>query len=665
MAYIETALVSSAGKLLIQLDDGTVIDAGYVRGGQGSAGKDGADGSPGIPGAKGDPGENGAKWHTGVGAPEVGLGENGDLYMDVAASVLPIYQKVGGNWMFLANLKVTPAGGGGGGSAAPGGDGRPPIIYPPTNPGQQPGTYPGGGALEDGDLWWDPDSGYLYIYLNGQWHPIGERPPVAVQPTPPDYNASGDIDNQYPIVEGDLWFDSDQGALYVAVTNVDGDLVWVITTPADRTILEDEIPTTRYVFPAAADKQIEVNDTTGISYIYNASKNQWIDLPKSPGWQYFQDDAPEDNDENNLRPGDLWINSTDNLIYVWTGDNWAEVSTCSGGGGGTGDVTKEYVDAQDQKILDTLAPTIDTGAWEYRDADPMDSGVFQTLLTDPAGPSFEFATDFESTKWLKIRETDLDGEYHYFLNYISRGNAVQLFDDEGNPLALYFIRAEAQQSTDRYYLAVDNINVTGSFPASGDKINFKFYTSLPGTSGEYVSKRGDTMTGPLYFALNQPLEDEDAVVGEVGFKVQEAGFVVNNKQPSDPDQYYSEMIMSGASTTLRAVRPDQTKPVGELYIGNRETYIDSNEKNFNLYGQGVKLHTYLDNITYNYIGFYDSDTRDATKVAQWDKEQFSITGIASAGVDAASAFMATEDNHIATKKYADNLLDFSQYEELS
>ena len=284
---VSTALVSAGGDLLIELTDGTIINAGRVRGNPGPKGDTGDQGIRGAHGKDGIDGTNGAKWHTGVGAPDLDLGVNGDLYMDVAASVLPIYQKVNGSWMFLANLKVAPAGGGGGGSAAPGGDGRPPIIYPPTNPGQQPGTYPGGGALEDGDLWWDPDSGYLYIYLNGEWHPIGERPPVAVQPTPPDYNASGDIDNQYPIVEGDLWFDSDQGALYVAVTNVDGDLVWVITTPADRTILEDEIPTTRYVFPAAADKQIEVNDTTGISYIYNASKNQWIDLPKSPRLAIF------------------------------------------------------------------------------------------------------------------------------------------------------------------------------------------------------------------------------------------------------------------------------------------------------------------------------------------------------------------------------------------
>jgi len=79
MAAVETALVSANGRLLIQLDDGTIIDAGYVRGGQGPAGRDGADGSPGIPGAKGDPGTNGAQWHTGVGAPELSLGVKGDL----------------------------------------------------------------------------------------------------------------------------------------------------------------------------------------------------------------------------------------------------------------------------------------------------------------------------------------------------------------------------------------------------------------------------------------------------------------------------------------------------------------------------------------------------------------------------------------------------------
>ena len=327
MAYIETALVSSAGKLLIQLDDGTVIDAGYVRGGQGPAGRDGADGSPGIPGAKGDPGENGAKWHTGVGAPEVGLGENGDLYMDVAASVLPIYQKVGGNWMFLANLKVTPAGGGGGGGGGGGtGDGRPPIIFPPPNPGDKPILYPGGGGLEDGDIWWDPDSGYLYIYLNGQWHPVGERPPVAIGENPPIWGPSGDIDNRYPIVEGDLWFDSDQLALYVAVEDTNGNLVWVITTPADRSVVQDI--QTSFTFPAdstgegggyASNGDTVYNPTTELWYVYNASKKQWIDLP--PGQNELQMKGillynNFNNDTFEYEQTDRDTYGTDALVYI-------------------------------------------------------------------------------------------------------------------------------------------------------------------------------------------------------------------------------------------------------------------------------------------------------------------------------------------------------------
>ena len=410
--------------------------------------------------------------------------------------------------MFLANLKVAPAGGGGGGSAAPGGDGRPPIIYPPTNPGQQPIQYPDGGALEDGDLWWDPDSGYLYIYLNGEWHPIGERPPVAVQPTPPDYNASGDVDNQYPIVEGDLWFDSDQLALYVAAEDEAGDLRWVITTPADRSVLQDEvdIPDLPFRFPSPKtgggnpfDGMTVYNPVTKLWYVFNAGKNQWIDLPpgvnelsmtallvrgpddmndqfayrqadrdrlgtdalcyvnadthedwtrmvipnhdlagfdwtlittaiikgdqvsliqfekeddpdlpdytlrsdhkvesnfasvppqgpyetkngdisflvKEPSGDapffdeeviirfkaivntgedeiYYQENAPDPITDPELTAGNIWIDSTDNLLYVWTGDNWAEVSTCSGGGGGTGDYVKRKGDSMYGDLL--------------------------------------------------------------------------------------------------------------------------------------------------------------------------------------------------------------------------------------------------------------------------------------------------------------------------
>ena len=278
MAAVETALVSANGRLLIELDDGTIIDAGYVRGGQGPAGRDGADGSPGIPGAKGDPGTNGAQWHTGVGAPEISLGDNGDLYMDVASALLPIFQKVNGDWLFLTNLKVPPSGGGGGQGGAAGGGGSV-ILYPKPDGGTPPTNDNDGKPIDKGDIWLDTNTGFLWVYNGTNWVPVGDRPPVIIQPNPPIYNGASDTNTQYPIAEGDLWFDSDQAALYVAATNVDGDLVWVITTPADRSVLDVEVPATFRFNRAAIDGETVYNPVTELWYAYNAPKNQWIDLP--------------------------------------------------------------------------------------------------------------------------------------------------------------------------------------------------------------------------------------------------------------------------------------------------------------------------------------------------------------------------------------------------
>ena len=326
MAYIETALVSSAGKLLIQLDDGTVIDAGYVRGGQGPAGRDGQDGAPGIPGAKGDPGENGAKWHTGVGAPEIGLGDNGDLYMDVASSLLPIYQKVNRDWLFLTNLKATSSGGVGATGESAAGDGGSVIIFPSPQPGvpgpDKPTVDNDGRPVDNGDIWYDPTTGHLWVYYNNKWTPISDRPPVIVGPNPPQFNSSSEDGSiiQYPLQEGDLWFDSDQAALYVAALNGDGDLVWVISTPADRSILQDQIPIGGFVFPAATqDGDTAFNDVTNLWYVYNASKKQWIDLPSGerelsyPGILREADAAIDETYEGeaDAADGDVYLNAPD------------------------------------------------------------------------------------------------------------------------------------------------------------------------------------------------------------------------------------------------------------------------------------------------------------------------------------------------------------------
>ena len=315
---VDTALVSANGDLLIQLTDGNIINAGKVRGSQGPQGE------RGLMGMKGDPGRDGvdgAQWHTGVGAPELALGENGDFYMDVAAAVLPIYQKVGGNWMFLANLK---GGGGGGGVGATGngaaGDGSAVIIKPGPTP---PTNDNEGNPINIGDLWWDSTTGLIYINTINGWVAISDHPPIIVSPNPPDFTNNSDpndANKRYAVREGDAWFDSDQAALYVAVKNVDDDLVWVISTPADRSILQDEIPVGGFIFPAATqDGDTIFNDVTGLWYVYNGAKNQWIDLPPGerelsyPGILRQADSAIDETYEGeaDAADGDVYLNAPD------------------------------------------------------------------------------------------------------------------------------------------------------------------------------------------------------------------------------------------------------------------------------------------------------------------------------------------------------------------
>ena len=211
---VETALVSSGGDLLIQLSDGNVVNAGRVRGNPGPQGEQGEQGIRGAHGKDGTDGTNGAQWHTGVGAPEISVGENNDMYLDVASALLPIFQKVNGDWLFLANLKPTPpaAGGGGGGAAA--GDGGAIIIYPSPD-GNGPNVDNDGKPIDIGDLWFDPNNGYIWIWDGTNWVPAANKPPVIISPTPPEFNNSSDNITEYPVVDGDLWLDPEGNILYI------------------------------------------------------------------------------------------------------------------------------------------------------------------------------------------------------------------------------------------------------------------------------------------------------------------------------------------------------------------------------------------------------------------------------------------------------------------
>ena len=311
---VSTALVSSGGDLLIELTDGTIINAGRVRGNPGPKGDNGEQGIRGAHGKDGIDGTNGAKWHTGIGAPEIGLGVNGDLYMDVASSLLPIYQKVNGDWLFLTNLKPTSSGGVGATGEGAAGGGSSIIIKPGPTP---PTNDNDGNKVSNGDLWYDPANGWYYIYV-GEWVLLGGDGPALVSPDPPEFDRS----DKHPVQVGSLWWDTDLAALFVAQKDGNDELVWVVALPSDRAAVPDE--QNPFVLPASADGTIATNPTTGIRYIYHAAKNQWIDIPTTGNSIFYQEDPPTFENVD-LGVSDLWVRESDKQVFIFDGISWKEV----------------------------------------------------------------------------------------------------------------------------------------------------------------------------------------------------------------------------------------------------------------------------------------------------------------------------------------------------
>ena len=269
MAGVASAAIIE-GQLIIGLDDGTIIRAGYVQGPQGLKG------DPGPMGATGARGTDGNTIHTVAGTPRNDMGVDGDYAIDNAN--WRIYgPKSGGVWgkakemlpgpeNVLENGRFTAATGGGG--AGGGGGGGAEVI-------------------------------------------LGDDPPL--------YGNDGK-----PLGTGALWFDTDQKALYISQAAAGGGIVWVITVPADRSILLDRVPAGFSANPLpASDKALDgatwFNDTTGLWYIYNGKKKQWIDLPPGQNDLSMQsilveaDPAIDENFQFDQADRDLY--DTEALLY--------------------------------------------------------------------------------------------------------------------------------------------------------------------------------------------------------------------------------------------------------------------------------------------------------------------------------------------------------------
>jgi surface protein len=648
---VDSALVSG-GSLLIGLSDGRAIDAGRVVGPVGATGPAGQDGV-GKPGLDGRDGRDGATILTGIGKPELEQGKAGDLFLDVASENLTLYKRTESAWLLLAELRPAVevkrrqhamSGGVSGGGGAAGGGGAI-IIHPGGDPAVPPIVDNDGVPVDNGDMWYDPDSGFIYIRHQNQWVLVAGYGPAFVSPTPPTEDPG-----EHPIVEGDLWFDSVQLALYVAAKDELDDMRWVISIPADRSVLQDVVtPDNPFRFPSPKvgggdpwDGMTVYNPTTKLWYVFNAGKNQWIDLPPGvnelsmqailvrgadgfdetfeyeqadrdrlgtdalcyvnaddhdaftrivipdfdtagfdwsflirairPGDQltliqsdigdpadpdddfpfrsdyltvgevvenletfnteiafesenpvhvplfdepvairfkaivnvgegeiYYQEIAPDPVTDPELTPGNIWIDSDDNKLYVWNGHAWSEVTACNG----DTDVTKEYVDAQDDKLqqeiiklqeeISAIAPSTDVGVWKDGATPNPSEGQFVMRL--PGGAVTQQYSD-PTTDKIIIHKTDSRGAKYNFED-VKVGQLIQLFDVIDQNFGTYVI--DAIDNADATFIALD---VTwrqglGGTHVDDDVIVRIFDSPTGGTASEFVLRSGDDMTGTI------------------------------------------------------------------------------------------------------------------------------------------------------------------------
>lgn len=195
-----------------------------------------------------------------------------------------------------------------------------------------------------GDLWWNTDDGRLYIWYidsdpTGQWvdtNPNGGGPgsgssTVSVGPTPPST----------PRV-GQLWWNSEDGRLYVWYEDADPTGQWVDTNPngggggtTTITTISDTPPENPIV------GNLWWNNTDGRFYIYYVEAGEtvgnWVDTNPSGGGPGQTTVTISSTPPVTTIAGSLWWNNTDGRFYIYyvedgeTEGNWVDTNPNSGG----------------------------------------------------------------------------------------------------------------------------------------------------------------------------------------------------------------------------------------------------------------------------------------------------------------------------------------------
>lgn len=128
-------------------------------------------------------------------------------------------------------------------------------------------------------------------------------------------------DNSPPESTGALWFDTNEGRLFV-YAGVSGE--WTQTN-AEAIVLKSEVPPSGTGFNAPPrDGSLWFNSLMGNLFVYDATTSGWYETGSTRSFAYGPA-APAPS-----APGAGWFDSNTEQIKVWTGSQWADI-TISGG----------------------------------------------------------------------------------------------------------------------------------------------------------------------------------------------------------------------------------------------------------------------------------------------------------------------------------------------
>jgi len=167
----------------------------------------------------------------------------------------------------------------------------------------------------------------------------------------------------------------------------------------------------------------EFTGANGITYSWDAADSKWRVKSFSDADDiFYQEDPPTLVENPNLAEGDLWVDSDDNKMYVWSGSVWSEVTACGGTAGATEEVTLpgyihtvlEYYSSSSSLDVDDAAFYwgSNTGSLLYR------KGAFNRILPElKVGDGFRVIKQDGSVLSLKV--TAVVGMTGDFFNVIT------------------------------------------------------------------------------------------------------------------------------------------------------------------------------------------------------------------------------------------------------